>query len=152
MAFDYIFMTYIIYTDGGSRGNPGPAAAGYVIEGPGIGRIEQGDYIGIATNNVAEYSAVVFALARLKSVLGTERAKEASVQVMADSELMVKQANGQYKVKNAALMKLFIQLHNLRHDFARVTFTHVRREKNTAADRMVNLALDEQKRSTGDSR
>lgn len=144
-------MIYTLYTDGGSRGNPGSAAAGYVIEGPEIGRIEQGDYIGIATNNVAEYSAVIFGLARLKAELGAERAKQVYVRVMADSELMVKQANGQYKVKNAALMQLFIKLHNLRQDFAQVTFTHIRRELNTAADRMVNQALDEHKKSTSGS-
>lgn len=134
--------SYLIHTDGGSRGNPGPAASGYTIEGPGIGRIEHGDYLGITTNNVAEYTAAINALAKLKSVLGADAAKAAHVQIHADSELMVKQVNGQYKVKNADLMQLFLKLYNARQDFASVTFTHIRREQNTGADRMVNKALD----------
>ena len=136
--------TYLIHTDGGSRGNPGPAAAGYTIEGPDIGRVQEGEYLGVTTNNVAEYSAAIFALHKLKSLLGSERAHQANVHVHADSELLVKQVNGEYKVKNPDLIKLFVQLHNARQDFASVSFTHVRREQNTAADRMVNKALDAQ--------
>ena len=136
--------SYLIHTDGGSRGNPGPAASGYVIEGPDIGRVAQGDYLGVTTNNVAEYTAVVLALTKLKSLLGAEKTKIAHVRVHADSELIVKQANGEYKVKHPELIKLFVRLHNARQDFASVTFTHIRREKNTAADRMVNEALDAQ--------
>jgi ribonuclease HI len=140
----HVSNIYLIHTDGGSRGNPGPSASGYVIEGPDIPRVEHGEYLGVATNNVAEYTAPILALAKLKSLLGTERSKQAQVQVHADSELLVKQVNGQYKVKNPELMKLFVQLYNARQDFASVTFTHLRREKNTAADRMVNEALDRQ--------
>lgn len=136
--------TYTIYTDGGSRGNPGPAAVGYTIEGPGVGSVAQGEYLGQTTNNVAEYTAVIRALAKLKSLIGAERAKTAQVHIRADSELLVKQVNRQYKVKDADLMQLFVQLHNARLDFAEVTFTHVRREQNTGADRMVNEALDRQ--------
>jgi ribonuclease HI len=136
--------TYIIYTDGGSRGNPGPAAAGYTIEGPGTGLVQHGDYLGETTNNVAEYTAVVHALAKLKALLGTDKAKAAHVRVHADSELLVKQMNRQYKVKDPGLMQLFVQVHNVMLDFGSVTFTHVRRERNQAADRMVNEALDRQ--------
>lgn len=133
---------YTIYTDGGSRRNPGPAAAGYVIEGPDIRRTEHGEYIGIATNNVAEYSAAIFALLRLKSMIGADRARAAHVRLMADSELLVRQVNGEYKVKDANLKRLFVDLYNARQDFARVEFNHVRREHNKDADRMVNEALD----------
>lgn len=137
-------MEYIIYTDGGSRGNPGPAASGFTIAGPGIGTVEQGEYLGETTNNVAEYTAVIHALAKLKSLLGAEKAKAAHVRVHADSELLVKQMNREYKVKDARLMQLFTQVHNAMVDFATVSFTHVRREHNKAADRMVNEALDKQ--------
>jgi len=135
---------YTIYTDGGSRGNPGPAASGYVIEGPDIRRTEQGHYLGVETNNVAEYSAAIFALNKLKSLIGAGHASSAHVRVMADSELLVRQVNGEYKVRDAGLKKLFVDLYNARQDFAKVTFTHVRREHNKDADRMVNEALDRQ--------
>jgi ribonuclease HI len=133
---------YLIHTDGGSRGNPGPAASGYTIEGPGIGRVEHGEYLGVATNNTAEYTAVVLALAKLKALLGSDRAGKAHVRVHADSELLVKQVNGEYKVKDENLGKLFVQIYNARQDFASVSFVHIRREQNTSADRMVNEALD----------
>ena len=135
--------TYIIHTDGGARGNPGPAASGYVIEGPGLATVMHGDYLGTATNNVAEYTAAINALIKLKSLLGAEKAAAATVLIKADSELVVKQVNGIYKVKNPELMKLFIQLHNARQAFALVEFMHIRREQNTLADRMVNQAIDE---------
>jgi ribonuclease HI len=139
---------YIIHTDGGSRGNPGPAASGFTITGPGIGTVEHGEYLGETTNNVAEYTAVIHALAKLKSLLGTDKAKHASVTVKADSELLVKQMNRIYKVKDPGLMQLFVQVHNALLDFASVTFIHIRREHNAAADRMVNEALDNQKAPT----
>lgn len=135
---------YTVYTDGGSRGNPGPAAAGYVIEGPDIRRTEQGHYLGVQTNNVAEYSAAILALNKLKTLIGAERAGAAHVRVMADSELLVRQVNGEYKVRDAELKKLFVDLYNARQDFAKITFTHVRREHNKDADHMVNEALDRQ--------
>jgi ribonuclease HI len=135
---------YLIHTDGGSRGNPGPSACGYTIEGPGVGRVEHGEYLGETTNNVAEYTAAIRALAKLKALLGSDKSKQAHVRVHADSELLVKQVNGEYKVKNPELMKLFVELYNVRQDFASVAFAHVRREQNTGADRMVNEALDRQ--------
>lgn len=133
---------YLIHTDGGSRGNPGPAAFGFVIEGKDIGKVEHGEYIGQATNNVAEYSAVIFALKKLKSLVGTDKAKASVVRVHADSELLVKQLNGEYKVKEEKIRELFLELWNLRLDFGKVIFYHIRREQNTGADRMVNYALD----------
>ena len=141
---------YTIYTDGGSRGNPGPAASGYTIAGPDIEPIEHGDYLGIATNNVAEYTAAINALKRLGQMLGSEKAKSSQVEIYADSELMVKQAKGEYKVKNADLRILFRELYNLSQQFKSVTFIHVRREKNTHADRMVNEVLDSQKENLGE--
>jgi ribonuclease HI len=135
---------YTIHTDGGSRGNPGPAAAGFVIEGPDIRRTEVGEFVGVATNNVAEYTAAIRALGKLKLLIGAERSAAAHVRLMADSELLVRQVNGEYKVKDADLKVLFVELYNARQDFAKVTFAHVRREHNKDADRMANEALDRQ--------
>jgi len=143
-APDMTDPAFIVHADGGSRGNPGPAAAGFTIIGPGIAPVEAGEYLGETTNNVAEYTAVIRALAKLKALLGTEKAKTAAVHVHADSELLVKQMNRQYKVKDPDLMQLFVQLHNALLDFGSVTFAHVPRERNQDADRMVNEALDRQ--------
>jgi len=133
---------YLIWADGGARGNPGPAAYGFVIEGPGLGRVQHGKAIGRATNNIAEYAAVIEALKKLKALLGSSKASRAAVRVHADSELLVKQCNREYKVKDLGLQIKFIELHNLRLDFASVAFVHVPRAKNADADRMVNEALD----------
>lgn len=135
---------YSIHTDGGARGNPGPAAIGFTIEGSDLQSIAHGEVIGETTNNVAEYTAVIKALAKLKSVIGSAKAKEASVAVSTDSELLVKQMTGIYKVKDENIGKLFIQIHNAQQDFHTVSFAHVPREKNKEADRMVNEALDGQ--------
>lgn len=135
---------FLIHTDGGSRGNPGPAAIGVVIEGDLTGKKEYGEYIGEATNNVAEYSAVVFALKKLKSLVGSEKAKDSVVQVHADSELLVKQLNGEYKIKEENIRSLFLDVWNLKLDFDGVSFRHIPREDNRGADKMVNQALDAQ--------
>jgi ribonuclease HI len=137
-------LQFTIHTDGGSRGNPGPAAIGVIISGPGIGKKEYGQSIGVTTNNIAEYSAVVFALKKLKQLIGQEKAGQSIVKVYADSELLVKQLNGEYKVKEDSIQDLFIELWNLRLDFGQVLFYHVRREENKEADRMVNYALDQE--------
>ncbi|OHA46032.1 MAG: hypothetical protein A3A80_03050 [Candidatus Terrybacteria bacterium RIFCSPLOWO2_01_FULL_44_24] len=134
---------YIIYTDGGSRGNPGPAAIGFVIEdGRGRALKEYGETIGKATNNIAEYKALVLALKKLKAIIGGEKAAKAEVEVRADSELLMKQLNGEYKLKDAGLMPLFIEIWNIKQDFKDIVFVHVPREENKVADRMVNDALD----------
>jgi len=127
----------IIYTDGGARGNPGPAAIGIVI-----GDKKYGEAIGEATNNVAEYRALVFALKKAKSLLGVDAAKAADLEVRSDSELMVNQLNGIYKVKEEGLKPLFIEVWNAKQEFRNVSFTHVRREENKIADALVNQALD----------
>ncbi len=127
----------IIYTDGGARGNPGPAAIGVVVGEKGYG-----EAIGNTTNNVAEYKAVIFGLKKAKSLLGGNKAAEAEIEVRADSELIVSQLNGGYKIKEESLKPLFIDVWNLRQDFKSVSFTHIPREKNREADRLVNQALD----------
>lgn len=127
----------IIHTDGGSRGNPGPAALGvYVTDERGAVLKKHSRYLGEQTNNYAEYMAIIDALTHAKD-LGADE-----VEMRMDSELAVRQLNGVYKVKNQALGVLFMQVHNLRLGFRKVTFTHVRREKNKEADRLVNEAID----------
>ena len=128
-----------IYTDGGSRGNPGPAAIGAVVGGK-----EYGEYIGTTTNNVAEYKAVIFALRKAKALLGKAQAKKIEVIVNVDSELIYKQVGREYKVLDDDLKILFVDVLNLMMDFKDVKFRHVRREKNKKADRLVNEALNKQ--------
>ena len=124
-------------TDGGARGNPGPAAYGYVLEaGDGTVLDARGEAIGVATNNVAEYRGLLAGLAA-----ALERGVE-EVEVVSDSELVVKQMRGEYKVKNEALRDLVDEAHALESRFRRVTYTAVRREHNELADRLVNEALD----------
>lgn len=128
---------FLIYTDGGARGNPGPAAIGAVVGGK-----EYGEQIGRATNNVAEYSAVIFALKKAKHLLTKVKAKQANVELRTDSELLVKQLNGEYKIKDAGLQPLFMEIWNLKQDFGSVRFVHITRDKNRKADALVNRALD----------
>lgn len=127
----------IIYTDGGSRGNPGPAGFGvavYAKDGRPLASFDK--FIGVTTNNQAEYQAVVFALEKAKE-MGAKR-----LSFFLDSELVVRQLNGEYKVKNKDLAPLFLKIHNLKISFSSVTFTHVRREFNKEADRLANIAMD----------
>jgi ribonuclease HI len=124
-------------TDGGARGNPGPAALGYVLEADdGTVLSAHGEAIGVATNNVAEYRALLAGLARAVE-LGIDE-----LEVVSDSELLVKQMRGEYRVKNTALRELSIEAARLAGQIGRVTYTAVRREHNELADRLVNEALD----------
>lgn len=132
----------MIHTDGGARGNPGPAAIGVVIEGGSVGKKEYGEYLGEATNNEAEYKAVIFALKKLKQLIGASGSKSSNVEVVLDSELIERQLNGEYKIKEKNLQNYFVEVWNLKSDFGSVGFRHVRREKNTDADRIVNQVLD----------
>jgi ribonuclease HI len=127
---------FTIYTDGAARGNPGPAAYAYIIERPGRDDVEFCQRLGKATNNVAEYTALIEALKKARALGGRRLA------VHSDSELMVKQMNGEYKVKNAGLQPLFEEARRLRRDFQHVDIRHVRREENSRADRLCNEALD----------
>ncbi|MCL4405996.1 MAG: ribonuclease HI family protein [Patescibacteria group bacterium] len=127
----------IINCDGGSRGNPGPAAIGAVV-----GLKEYAEKIGTATNNMAEYSALIFALKKAKQILGKAKAKTTSLEVRMDSELIYKQLIGEYKIMNPDLQPLFIEVWNLKQDFKKVDFFHIPREQNKRADYLVNLALD----------
>ncbi len=126
-----------LFTDGGARGNPGPAALAYVLEAEdGTVLASLGRAIGIATNNVAEYSALVAGLEQAVE-LGVDE-----VEVVSDSELMVKQMRGEYKIKNEALRALSLDAARFARQLGRVTYTAVRREHNVLADRLVNEALD----------
>jgi ribonuclease HI len=124
-------------TDGGARGNPGPAAYGYVLEAEDGTVLEaRGETIGVATNNVAEYRALV---------AGLEKAAELGVdelEVVSDSELLVRQMTGEYKVKNEALQELNAEAAAIARRVGKVRYTSVRREHNQLADALVNDALD----------
>jgi ribonuclease HI len=127
----------IIHTDGGARGNPGPAGIGVFVTDPEGGVVlEHSRYIGETTNNQAEYRAVIDALEHAKELGGEE------LDFFLDSELVVKQLNREYKVRDADLAPLFLRIWNLSIGFRKVRFTHVRRESNKDADRLVNEAID----------
>ncbi len=127
-----------IHTDGGARGNPGPAGSG--VFSPELGEIKK--YLGVATNNQAEYTAVVLAMQAAVEYKNAHP-EYTEIHFFLDSELIVKQMKREYKVKNPELQKLFMQVWNLTTQFKKVTFTHVRREYNKDADRLVNEAIDE---------
>lgn len=129
----------VMYSDGGSRGNPGPAALGVHIE-----TLDKryGECLGTKTNNEAEYAAIIFGLKKIKALVGKAKAKRTAVECRMDSELACKQLNHEYKIENEKLQPLFLEIWNLMLDFADVRFVHVRRELNTVADACVNEALD----------
>lgn len=134
-------MKLIIYTDGASRGNPGPASYGFVIvDGKKV--YEEGKYIGINTNNFAEYSAVLKSLEYLKSHF--EKTVEIELNFLMDSKLVVEQLSGRFKIKSATLRVLFNQIKVHLLSFKGAKFTHIPREKNQQADRVANLALDKE--------
>ena len=138
-------MRVRLFTDGGARGNPGPAAAAFVLQqDDGTVLDARGDAIGVQTNNVAEYTALLNGLRRAAELGVTE------VEVVSDSELMVKQMRGEYKIKNAALRELSIEAARLARAVGEVRYTAVRRAHNKLADQLVNDALDaEQSRDPG---
>jgi ribonuclease HI len=127
----------IIYTDGGARGNPGPAGIGVAIYNEDKVLVaEISEFLGVATNNQAEYQAVIFALKKAKELKGEE------LHFFLDSELVVKQLKREYKVKNKDLASLFLEIHNLSLSFKKIIYTHIRRELNKVADKIANVAMD----------
>lgn len=137
----------VIYTDGGSRGNPGPSAIGVVIKTLSGETIkEYGEMLdGLLTNNEAEYEAVIFALKKVKLLFGKKKAKDLEIDFKLDSELVVSQLSGKYKVEEERLQMLFMKVHNLRFDFKVLNFEAIPREKNERADWLLNKALDADK-------
>ncbi|TSC66443.1 MAG: ribonuclease HI [Microgenomates group bacterium Gr01-1014_80] len=131
----------IVYTDGASRGNPGPASYGFTIaDEKGKLLHEEGEYIGKTTNNVAEYTAVLEAFKLIREKYQKQNLLQ--IEVYADSKLLAEQLSGRYKVKHPNLRPLFDQIKILEIELGRVFYTHIPREKNTLADRLANKALD----------
>ncbi len=133
----------VIYTDGGSRGNPGPAAIGIVIQGIGGKVLKYSEYIGKSTNNIAEYQAVIFALKKVKQILGKEKAKKAKIEIRLDSELVYMQLSGKYKILEKELQPFFIEAWNLMRDFGTIKFKIISRQENQLADSLLNLELNQ---------
>lgn len=128
-----------LYTDGGSRNNPGPSALGCVIKNDeGTVLAAFGEYLGEQTNNYAEYSAVIAGLLKAKELGAT------SVTVLADSKLAVEQLSGNWKVKHPVIQQLFVKAYNAAQQFEKVDFKHIYREDNTEADAQVNIAIDKE--------
>lgn len=134
-------MHYSIHTDGGARGNPGPAGAGVVIESEGK-KIQLKKYLGVKTNNQAEYEALILALSHIITDLQDDGAV-ITVYCFLDSELVVKQLNGDYKVKNAGIRLLYDKVCMLSDKFHEIYFKHTPRDQNKEADLLVNKAIDE---------
>jgi len=127
----------IIHTDGGARNNPGPAGIGAVLYDENKQVVKEiSEYIGEATNNQAEYKAVIRAMEEARKLNASE------LEFYLDSELVVKQLNREYKVKNKELAPLFMKVYNLSQGFRKVTFKHIIRERNKEADALVNKAID----------
>ena len=141
-------MKIIVYTDGGARDNPGPAAIGVVITQEGQTLKKYSDFIGEATNNQAEYQAVIFALKKIKLLFGKKKAKTMEIEICLDSELVAKQLNHQYKIKEKDLQPLFLKIWNLILDFGQINFKYIPRQQNKEADRLVNQALDAQEKTS----
>lgn len=130
--------SYKLYTDGAARGNPGPAGAGaFLCDNSGNTVEELMEYLGETTNNVAEYRALLLGLKRAKDLGATE------IEILADSELMVRQIQGKYRVKNEGLRPLFQEAMRLLKQFQKYSINHIDREENSEADRLANLAIDE---------
>jgi len=142
----------IIYTDGGSRGNPGPAAVGFLFcneKGEIIKKYSE--YLGENfTNNEAEYTAVISALQKFKALFGKKLAKSTEIELRSDSELLIKQILGEYKILEPKIQTLFIKVWNLKIDFKKIKFKLISRRKNTEADRLVNEVLDTRATAKGE--
>lgn len=137
----------IIYIDGGSRNNPGPAALAVVFFREEQVFKEYSQYLGKATNNEAEYQGLIFALKKAKALLGKEKIKKIPIEIKSDSELLIKQMRGEYKIKEPKIQTLFLKAWNLKIDFKNLKFTLISREENKEADRLINEVLDGEARS-----
>ncbi len=137
-----LFQKLIIYIDGGSRGNPGPSAFAVVFTKEGRVFKEYSQCIGEATNNEAEYQGLIFALKKAKALLGKEKIKKATIEIKSDSELLIKQMKGEYKIKEPKIQQLFLKAWNLKIDFKNLKFSLISRQDNQQADRLVNQTLD----------
>lgn len=136
-------MKLIIFTDGGARGNPGPAAIGVVVaDEKGVPIKKYSHYLGEKTNNEAEYEAIIFALKKVKALYGKDKIKQINIETRSDSELIVRQINHEYKIEEDHLQKLFMKIWNMLIDFGKVKFVHIQREYNKEADALVNECLD----------
>ncbi len=135
-------MLFTLYADGGSRGNPGPAGAGALVrDEEGTQVVTVSEFLGTTTNNVAEYTAVLRALEELRTLL-EEAASTATVDVRMDSQLVVKQMNGEYKIKHPNIIPLAGKVKEVARAFRTVTFSHVYRDQNKEADALANAAMD----------
>jgi len=133
----------IIYTDGGSKNNPGPAGIGVVFcnqKGQIIKKYSE--FIGKATNNVAEYEAVIFALQKFKALFSKKLAKSTEIEIKSDSELLIKHLNGEYKILDEKIQPLFLKVWNLKFDFKKIRFKLIPRSKNKEADELVKEAIE----------
>ena len=139
----------IIYTDGASRGNPGQSSVGVIFcNQKGEVVKKHSEYLGDKiTNNEAEYRAVISALKKFTALFGKKLAQNTDIEIRSDSELLVKQLEGKYKVINPRIQQLFIEVWNLKVDFGKVKFRLISREKNKEADKLANETLDEKKQS-----
>lgn len=127
----------VIYCDGASRGNPGPAAIGVIV-----GDKEYSQAIGRTTNNVAEYRAAIFGFKKAKQLLGAKKTEQTGLEIRMDSELLHHQLVGEYKLKDKDLIPLFVEIWNLKQDFKEVKFVKIPREQNRRADALANRSLD----------
>lgn len=138
-----IMEKIICYTDGGARGNPGPAGAGAVLtkaDGTVIAALSQ--FLGNGTNNFAEYAAVLLALKTLKKHFGS-KTKSLAIEIRMDSQLIARQLSYKYQIKEPSLVPQFLEIHNMRiKDFPHITFIHIPRAENKHADRLANEAMD----------
>lgn len=137
-------MEFTLYADGGSRGNPGPAGAGAVVfDNLGKRVVEVSDYLGVATNNIAEYEAVLRGLKKLVETYPADLLTSSPLTIRMDSKLVIEQLKGAYKVKHPNLIPRYLEVKNiLARSFNKVSFEHVYREKNTDADALANEAMD----------
>ncbi len=139
---------FIIYTDGASRGNPGPSSIGVAICDKKEKTLKNyAEQIENTTNNIAEYRAVIFALKKIKALYGKKRIKDSQIEIRCDSQLLISQLNGKYKILEPKIQKLFIDIWNLKIDLGEVIFSLVPREKNQIADKLANEVLDKQSKS-----